>query len=87
MSAKKHTIDSGMSAFIMSVLCSLLLVGVAWGNLQEKVETLEARVLSYESINQEILEAIRVGNIKTEVSLAKLENDVSWIKEKIANDK
>ena len=75
MSAKKHAIDSGMSAFIMSVLCSLILVGVAWGNL-----------LSYESVNQEILEAIRIGNIKTEVSLAKLENDVSWIKEKIAND-
>ena len=87
MSAKKHAIDSGMSAFIMSVLCSLILVGVAWGNLQEKVETLEERVLSYESVNQEILEAIRIGNIKTEVSLAKLENDVSWIKEKIANDK
>ena len=86
MSAKKHAIDSGMSAFIMSVLCSLILVGVAWGNLQEKVETLEERVLSYESVNQEILEAIRIGNIKTEVSLAKLENDVSWIKEKIAND-
>ena len=86
MSVKKHAIDSGMSAFIMSVLCSFILVGVAWGNLQEKVETLEERVLSYESVNQEILEAIRIGNIKTEVSLAKLENDVSWIKEKIAND-
>jgi hypothetical protein len=87
MSAKKSKLDSPGAVLSASFLCSLFVVGVTWGGLLERVDALDAKVTTYESANQQILEELRLRNNKIEVSLAKLENDVSWIKEEMSHDK
>lgn len=69
---------------IITLVTCVALVSVSWGTLDTQVADLEKRVETLESRTLVQLESLNEGMNNLRVEVAKVSNDLEWLKKEIA---
>ena len=86
MSVKNNTDNIGWARFGLVLLSTAVMVGMAWGNVNSRLQGMENQVQAYENQIVTLLEQLRTDTGSNKVKLAEVARDVEWIKEKISKE-
>ena len=84
-SVSKQSKVLSLSNIITLVTC-VALVGVSWGTMDAQVTDLEKRVETLESRTLVQLESLNEGMNNLRVEVAKVSNDLEWLKKEMSGD-
>ena len=82
-SVSKQSKVLSLSNIITLVTC-VALVGVSWGTMDAQVTDLEKRVDTLESRTLVQLESLNEGMTNLRVEVAKVSNDLEWLKKEMS---